>query len=422
MQKISFIVLCIFSFTRPIFTLSFCNESSLMGFNLMEVYGIVFSCLFLLMLMLNIKLIPIDTTSILILSYCSYIGVTVLLGAPVREILRTVLPFAIFATVRGGVKDEREIERIVLLLMLGFLIPVAGSSLMIGNELGKGQVVFLTGIERYKGLYANIHAFAHSMFVFLTVLFIVYYFKCEVAKKTWFWMAVICGMALPALFNLYKSYARTAYIGLLLFLLVFLLGKRRFFVIGIGFIFLVAYILYSNFVSRVFFDVIQGIENSHKLENMGSGRIWIWTNIVNHFFNLPLLEQFIGTSFSPETGIYKSLYMGNAHNDYLAHLLSFGYIGLGLYLCMYSFIFFHVVKSRVPINVKIVFLGFLVAVAVMNGLSNSYVSRFELSQYFWFLMGIYYSFEGIHEKTIQKETCTIITYSDPMYTVKTCSR
>ena len=47
---------------------------------------------------------------------------------------------------------------------------------------------------------------------------------------------------------------------------------------------------------------------------------------------------------------------------------------------------------------KYIYLGFLFAVLGMNFASNSYISRFELAQYFFFTMGIFYAIRDVDNK------------------------
>jgi O-antigen ligase len=87
----------------------------------------------------------------------------------------------------------------------------------------------------------------------------------------------------------------------------------------------------------------------------------------------------------------KGPYVRSSHGDYLSLFMGLGPIGLVLYLFLYLVLMYDIFYSPVDIKLKIIFSGILVSVVVMNVVSNSYIVRVELAQYFWLFMGIFYA-------------------------------
>jgi hypothetical protein len=58
--------------------------------------------------------------------------------------------------------------------------------------------------------------------------------------------------------------------------------------------------------------------------------------------------------------------------------------------------------SAIDIKLRIIFIGVLFSVIVMNLVSNSYIVRVELAQYFWLFMGIFYALNDNLRRTWQK--------------------
>ena len=80
-----------------------------------------------------------------------------------------------------------------------------------------------------------------------------------------------------------------------------------------------------------------------------------------------------------------------SHNDYLTLFMTLGPIGLFLYLVIYLVLLRDIYFSNIPRLNKYWFLSVVISVLIMNFVSNGYVFRVELSQFFWLIMGIFYN-------------------------------
>jgi O-antigen ligase len=204
---------------------------------------------------------------------------------------------------------------------------------------------------------------------------------------------VIYSFILIALFNLYMSYTRNVFVGLFIFLVLYLYGRKKYFYLGGGLIGLVFVALYAGFFRKIFFDVYEPLAGKGDIGQMGSGRIGGWSDIMNHFLSAPIEEQIRGLGVTLYGTITKGAQIGGSHNDMLSTLICFGYIGFFLISCIYVALAYKILMAPVDRAIKCSFIGFLVAVGAMNFLSNSYLTRFELGQFFWLLIGIYYSLD-----------------------------
>jgi hypothetical protein len=81
----------------------------------------------------------------------------------------------------------------------------------------------------------------------------------------------------------------------------------------------------------------------------------------------------------------------SSHCDYLSLFMGLGPVGLMLYLFLYVILLYDIFYSPIDLKLRIIFFGILVSVMVMNFISNSYIVRVELAQYFWLLMGIFFA-------------------------------
>ena len=127
---------------------------------------------------------------------------------------------------------------------------------------------------------------------------------------------------------------------------------------------------------------------------MGSGRLGLWQDALNEFSSLPFERLFLGIGLGKEI-LISAEYFGASHSDLIALLLSLGIIGTILYFLIISCLIAEVLTSNCDRVIKFTFCGFLLAVLAMNFGSNSYLSRFQLSQYFFFIMGTYHMFKNI---------------------------
>lgn len=390
-NRISFAFLCIFVLLRPIFTTSFFAQHSLIGFTLLELFGMTSSYLLAIMIFFCLRRLRLDGVSILIIAFCCYVILTLFWGSNYRDGVRFLLPFVIFFSARSILEDDTQIKTIIVLLILGFMVPVVGSSLLIFMKKTLYMTVYQTGIDRYSGMYLKIHTLAHSMlvFIFMVVLFVHCKHSTSFREKVFLYSSYI--IAVLAVYNIYKSVTRTVFVGLAIFTSIYLLGRRRYIVLLCGFIIVCSTIFLSSNVQDMLFDIIEPLSGGGKIDDIGSGRIGGWENMLSLFLGSPIEKQILGIGIGNES----KAFFGGSHNDLLSLLTSIGYIGFVMYFIIIFKVLFDIVTSKIDMIMKFIFFGIIVSILAMNFGSNSYLSRFELVQYFFLILAMFYSWMDI---------------------------
>ena len=310
-----------------------------------------------------------------------------------------MLPMFTFFAARSALDDIGKIRIALILLIAGFSLPVLASSVLILSGRSVVMTIYWTGLERYAGVYNHTHMIAHEMFVFVMISTLYLLFTEDKGNKRSFFRYLIYFMGIFAVINIYKSYVRTVYIGLLTLAFFHLIGRRRYVLLATGLFIVLGMMAFSSSVQTIFFDVIDPFKGGQDimgmgLGGMGSGRIGMWVDIIAKFFKLPFERYFLGGGVGVETLKSRSFF-GASHNDFLSLLTSLGIIGLLLYLCILCSFFLDIVRSDLSRVFKYVFIGFLFGVSLMNFVSNSYISRFEMGQYFFLIMGMFYAFRDV---------------------------
>ena len=362
-----------------------------------QLFGVFSSYVFIIVVFINFSKLNIGgADNIVIILFVMYVLLSFIWGVDYKSGIRIVLPFAIYFATKLIVTDEAQICKLSRLTILGYVIPVVGSAIYIlMGESEQTFVIFKTGLKRYSGLYLVVHALAHAMFVYI-VMFLVYLNTSEGnAKKSR--LLIILGYLLAALavFNIYQSGTRTVLIGLGIFLIIYLLGKRHYLLLtGMG----AAAVVSAGQLGKIqslFFDIIAPLQGQGKIEKLGSGRYGLWEGEMGSFFSQPFEVQMLGKGLGHSgAAIFGKTTFGSSHNDFIAVLVSLGYIGFILYIIILLMLFVSIISSKIDRIKKSIFLGMLFSITFMNFSSNSYISRFDLAQYFAFIFALFYSYHS----------------------------
>jgi O-antigen ligase len=256
---------------------------------------------------------------------------------------------------------------------------------MIGESIGK--TIYQTGLDRYEGMYLKIHAFAHSMliFIFMFLLFLTLKKNEKLSNKFYFYFLIF--LCFFAIFNLFKSYTRNVWIGLFIIWIFYLWGQKKRLILALSISAVAVVAIVSLDFKIIFFDFIEPLSGKEHISRLGAGRLGLWTFVLNKFNSLPWEVKFMGVGIGEEKIGFG---IARGHNDFLSLLYSTGLIGLFFYVTFLFRVGYDILKSRIERKLKYLYLGFLFAVIFMNFASNSYLSRIELSQYFYFVLGSFY--------------------------------
>ena len=393
-QTIAYYSLIIFCLTRPICSLDFPELTNISFLRVSEYYNMVSSYVFLIIILLGIRYIKWDFVDVLLILMIIYTFVSILWGSLPRETFRIVFPTFLFFLTRLCHLNKNSIINLVKSTIIPYALLMLINTVLIAGNLGVHGVNYWSGIKRYQGLYEGPHTFAHEAMVF--VFFIVLYHclmkttNIEIKGKL---LTFILFIGIIAIYNLFKSYTRTVYLGFVTFGSFYILGMKKYIILLIPLLLIFIIAFQSNLFKRIFVDVIAPIEGQKEIETMGSGRIGVWKQNLEIYLNEP--ERYlIGFGLGKET-VKNRMFFGASHNDLLSILYSLGLIGIILYLSINVLFLYEVISVPFEKSVKFYSIGFIFSILFMNLLSNSYVNRFQLAQYAYFIMGLIFSYKEL---------------------------
>ncbi len=394
------VLLQLFYFLRPIMFIYV--DARFFGLGVFEILTIlmvgVLFCAFLLSSWdARRGLDRLDVVMIIFVIWCVIVTVVQWDLSDLKASVKWMLPFVMYLLLRRMVRTERDFLRYLRNLVVGFAVMVSINVVAILQGKGLYSVNYYTGFERYQGVFKDLHSMAHTIgFAIMLVFIYAGLHRAWHGRGSWRRqkaVTVLCAVMVPiALFSLFKSNVRTVMIGLVVFfgVLVWLRNRRMFALYAGG---LMAVWLLSSYVQTVFWDATQGKGVGTALEMAGSGRPFIWEHNLRMYAALPFDQQITGLGVGneigvmPANGVITSEYRFRAwesHNDYLSALMELGIVGFVLVIWIYYLIFQQ--ARAAPVPVRPYFLALIVAVAVMNFLSNSYLNRFGLGQLFVMIM------------------------------------
>jgi O-antigen ligase len=383
-----FIVLVIFAFLRPI-TLTFVGIEAF-GFSAFEIFGIIISYMLLFPVLLNFRRLRLDKITLLSIYFCLYCLVSILWGSSVTVTARVILPFIVFFAARMYITEPKLIRVILITLVIGYILPIIKSvySIILGQSVG--AVSYWTNIQRFEGAFGKIHVLGYAMLFFIFISCLLNRVCQPTGKFTKFWLFVF---QVFAIYCLYKSYLRTAFVGLIIFWVLYLWGanKKRFFLalIACAVIALLSYQKIENIIWQTGGHAEIGY---HNLDAASSGRLYIWGHNIKLFLDSSLPQQLLGRGLGCESkrvvGTEDDVWQ--PHNNYLNLLMSLGAFGLIIYLTLLIILLWDIYTCDLEKGYKFLFGGIIVSVIVMNFLSNAVIFRIELSQYFWLFMAFFY--------------------------------
>ena len=273
--------------------------------------------------------------------------------------------------------------------------------------------VYWTGLERYSGLYSGIHSLAHSSFIVIPLcLLYIENIEMENARNTIIKVLIIF-LIISALFCIFKSYTRTTWIGSFILINYYLYAKKKFYLIALILIVIIFFGVISNDVKKAFLDISEPLSGQDELRKIGSSRFGIWADIIDIIKANGFVRLILGlglTEYSGITSYHKSgSLLAISHNDFLGLLLTLGLVGISIYIASLIQIIYDITKSPLHENKKSIFIGFIFSVLLMNFLSNSYISRIESAQYYYFIIGCFYIYKDNY--AIGQERLDNLTYN-----------
>jgi O-antigen ligase len=327
--------------------------------------------------------------------YLAYFEVT-----GIKSVVVILIPLFSYIVVKNVVKDRVQYLGVLFWIIVGFIIPVILSAVLIVTGKGVDYVSYWTGITRWQGVYTHSHNLGHSMTLFLITLVLYLHLSAENGdavksrKATHITFAVLAAVAI---YCLYMSQVRSAILGLMVFVVMYLYAfNKKLLIVGATAL-TVAAVLSLPYWMPVLLPDVWLMERSQdtSLMGLGSGRPRFWLGDLQQFAALPVDQLLSGFGIGRE---YKEgdLYL-MGHSDWLEILTNTGIIGFMLFATLQIFIFRAILKMQG--REKYIFLAMFFAVNMMMLVSNSYTWRIQVSHLFYILL----AYIEIPDKQIQSE-------------------
>lgn len=338
----------------------------------------------------SLRLSGIDAIIIAFTAWCLAISIIYMDNTRMGEVGKLLIPLLSYTIVKNLVSTLQEYRNLLLVMIAGFALPTLWSAFWIvtDNPAAIDMVNYWTGVKRWEGVYNHSHTLGHSMTLLLMTLVVwlalggqgkgdkqgvprVFVYSCSGA------------MALVSLYCLYMSQVRSALLGLLTFVLVYLFFyNRRLLLIGSSAAALFALLTVSYWLPGLAPELYY---RGHELSalDVGSGRPRIWLHDLTVFAGLPLDQKIAGVGIGAieNVGDGYNLY---GHNDWLGFLTQTGVVGLALFAALQVAILRAILLMRG--KERYLFLALFIAVNVMMAVSNSYAWRIQVSHLYYMIL------------------------------------
>jgi len=339
------------------------------------------------------KSLALSAIDLLILAFTAWCVATYLIyfdPARTGELAKLLLPMLTYMLVKNVILSHNEYSRLIYWIIVGFSVPTLVSAALIASASPSAidMVSYWTGIIRWQGAYTHSHNLGHSMTLFLITL-VVYVTVRGIGDDERYqtpWTIeniILVLLGAIALYCLYMSEVRSAILGLLLFvsLYVYSQSKKVFLISATAFT--VVAVVAAPYWIPVLLHEFDPNRRGGELEimQMGSGRLNFWLNDITVFARLPIDQQLAGVGIGTDNTSAGRLY---GHNDWLRILTDTGLVGLVLFTSIQIFVLRAI--FRMDKMHRYAFLALFVAVNVMMAVSNSYTLRIQVSQLYYMIL------------------------------------
>ena len=396
-----FLVLMIASFTRPILS---AFEGSV-DFPVHIIVPVLITFLLLFILLVSNRVHKLDAVSLMIIVFSVYCIGSIGWGTKIEPLASLLLPFVIFISVRTFANDTKKVNKIVNLMVIGFLATIIASAILIFQNASIVYIEYYSKVVRQRGVFVHMHALGHAM-MFFSYLYCFILIEKSIKRKAIIYILHV-GFVL-SVYCLYKSYVRSAYLGFIVFWTIYFASKKNkyfLFIITLA----ILYITWDNFLSD-YINKIFWKTSTHDINAASSGRIGIWSHNFKVFIESPLYSKILGNGIgsftSLVTGPYK--HIKPPHNDWLELVMATGIIGIILYLSIILIIVRDIKNSILRTNLKWFFYAVIISSLITSFTTNGYVFRFENNQIFWLIIGSFYSLNKI--KDLERSNLSIKPY------------
>lgn len=387
-KEFGYFILIFFALFRPL-TLILGNYR-FYGFNVLEVFPVVIFYLSLVAILSNAKFIKVNLIFISVTMFIFYCILSALWGSEYKDIARKITPFLLIFLVASSVKSEAQIKVLLIAIVIGYIYPILGSMYAIILDIDKGYLVYHTGDIRSIGIFLNTHSLGHSMLFFIFIYYLLRFYYTIISK---FFRVMLDLLFICSLYCFYKAGTRTTYVGFLIFLSIILWRNHKIYLLLFLTMLIIVVIFRYDKISSVIWQTSDIRRQS--LDSASSGRLSIWRHDINTYIDFSIDKKLLGSGLGSENSpfLLKKEPIISAHNDYLSLLLTLGVVGFLSYVFIYCVLFTDIFFFKSNVLIRTYAMGTFLSVVVMNGLSNSYISRVELAQGIFFIYGVFYCYK-----------------------------
>lgn len=405
------LLLILFFFFRPIMFIDV--GWKIFGLNITEFFAVLATGIIVVAFVLHlifskqVNISVVDFFVCFFIIWCLFVYVLYIDRSSVKDAAKFTLPFFTYLVMKNVISNRQQYTKLLYIMILGYSIPVLGSAFLIVQGKGLDRVMYWTGLHRFQGIYVNPHNLAHCM-TFLLMVICIYAVICAIdpklkrisqRKAT---LIFFSALSVIALYCLYKSYVRTCFLGLLVFVYYFLFRINKKLLMALTLFLGILGMLFAALLYTIFFDMIDAAKGKVDAERFGSGRPYIWKHNLTEFSKFPLDRQLAGAGIGNRRTIHSSNVgddVWNSHNDFLEVLMQTGIVGFIIFILMQFFMLQKI--RRLEGKEKYVFLALFLAVAFMNFVSNSYIVRFGLGQMYYVVLA--YIELPVHQQRFTQE-------------------
>lgn len=357
----------------------------------------------------------IDALILAFAAWCLTTYVIYFESASFAEVAKLLIPLLSYTIAKNIIGNERQYRALLFWIIVGFAIPTVVSAVLILLGEGVQYVSYWTGVSRWEGVYIGSHNLGHSMTLLLITLVLFVEFSRREKGEGWqggrrnvLTIPLFALLGLIALYCLYMSQVRTALVGLLIFMGMYLYFRnKRYLIYAISAMAVIATSTVPFWLPALLPEVaIRQPGTELDSDDLGSGRPRLWRNDLTVFASLPIDQKLagvgIGSRFSEKTG--QVLY---GHNDWLEMLTQTGIVGVGLFATLQLLIFLTILRLP-PERHRYPYLALFVAVNVMMVLSNSYAWRIQVGH-------LYYIILAFIELNQRREVSMAVAAPGPQY-------
>ena len=343
----------------------------------------------------KIQWTAVDLLIVLYVLWCIGISIIYPDKTEPRDLVKWVSAFMTYLVAKTVIETHDDYAKIILLFLLGLSVPILISSIMIHLDLPSAldKEYYATKLKLYKGAYDNCANMAYSAFLYI-VLALIYYrivklYPQKNEQRLNKIRIITYLLFIPSvLYCLIQSASRTAILGLIIFLFLYLITFARRALLALVIAMFGALILFSGSIKVLFMDVVDVYEGQRPLERIGSGRPYVWIHNLSEYSKMSVDRKIAGSGIGNRIPVLTISRNGESfwpsHNDFLAVFIQTGVVGFLIFLLLQLAIFIRI--KGMEGGERSVFMAFFLATMAMNFASNSFVSQFGLSQIYFVII------------------------------------